>query len=108
MKPVVKISTIQFRMLVILYTIGSTIVIAPAAMTVDSKQTAWITAILGVVCGFVLVKVYIALGLLFKDKNLIEINEAVFGKYLGKGVSCLFVTSAVITCSRIYTMSGVF
>ncbi|MEK1830080.1 hypothetical protein AAAC51_16210 [Priestia megaterium] len=40
MKPVVKISTIQFRMLVMLYTIGSTIVIAPAAMTVDSKQTA--------------------------------------------------------------------
>lgn len=108
MKPVVKISTIQFRMLVMLYTIGSTIVIAPAAMTVDSKQTAWIPAILGVACGFVLVKVYIALGLLFKDKNLVEINDVVFGKYLGKGVSCLFVLSTVITCSRIVYYVGSF
>ena len=65
MKPVVKISTIQFRMLVMLYTIGSTIIVVPAAITADAHQDAWIAALFGVALGIGLVLLFTSLGKMF-------------------------------------------
>ncbi|MFP7732335.1 GerAB/ArcD/ProY family transporter [Priestia aryabhattai] len=54
-----KISPHQFRVLVILYSIGSTIIVVPAAMTAEAKQEAWLpySLIIGLIYPLVLLVV---------------------------------------------------
>ncbi|RBN39735.1 spore gernimation protein, partial [Priestia megaterium] len=51
----INISAAQFRKLVTLYSIGSTIIVVPAAITADAHQDAWIAALFGVALGIGLV-----------------------------------------------------
>ncbi|TYR80507.1 GerAB/ArcD/ProY family transporter [Priestia megaterium] len=103
-----KISETQFRILVILYSIGDTILVVPGSMTADSKQMAWLPAILGVVIGVVLVWLYSAIGSLFPHKTLVELNEKILGKWLGKMISLLFVASTFLFCSQLLFYVGSF
>ncbi|MED3940659.1 GerAB/ArcD/ProY family transporter [Priestia megaterium] len=50
-----KLSAAQFRILVIFNSLGDTILVVPGSLTADSKQEAWIPAILGVGVGVLLV-----------------------------------------------------
>ncbi len=51
----INISAAQFRKLVTLYSIRSTIIVVPAAITADAHQDAWIAALFGVASGIGLV-----------------------------------------------------
>ncbi|MCY9667431.1 GerAB/ArcD/ProY family transporter [Paenibacillus alginolyticus] len=44
----VKISVRQFAVLVMIYTIGTTILVIPSGLAADAKQDAWLAAIIGV------------------------------------------------------------
>ncbi|WP_424767392.1 GerAB/ArcD/ProY family transporter [Paenibacillus sp. sgz302251] len=85
------ISLHQFTVLVIMFGVGSSILVAPASLAAAAKQDAWISSFIGVVVGFLPIIVYIALANLFPRQTLIEINESVFGKWLGKLISFLYV-----------------
>jgi spore germination protein KB len=95
------LSAAQFRILVIFYSLGDTILVVPGSLTADSKQEAWIPAILGVGVGVFLVWMYIKLSSLYPNKTLMELNEAILGKWLGKFVSLLFVASTLLFCSQV-------
>jgi spore germination protein KB len=82
-----KISARQFAILVILFSIGTTILVIPGVMAQVVKQDAWIAAVIGTGIGLLLVALYIAVGRMFPTKTLVEINETLFGKWLGKAVS---------------------
>ncbi|SDI02379.1 GerAB/ArcD/ProY family transporter [Alteribacillus bidgolensis] len=88
-----KISASQFMILVILFTVGSAILIVPSGLVSDAKQDAWLAAIFGIGIGVCLVILYIALGSLFPDMTLIEVHEKLLGKWLGKAVSLFFITT---------------
>ncbi|KNH16495.1 spore gernimation protein [Priestia megaterium] len=103
-----KLSAAQFRILVIFYSLGDTILVVPGSLTADSKQEAWIPAILGVGVGVLLVWMYIKLSSLYPNKTLIELNEAILGKWLGKFVSLLFVASTLLFCSQVLFYVGSF
>lgn len=83
------ISPRQFLMIVILYTIGSAILIVPSTLALYAKQDAWIAAIVGGVAGFFVIWLFIALGSLFPSMTLFEINEKLLGKWPGKLLSLL-------------------
>jgi spore germination protein KB len=86
-----KISIRQFQLLVILYTIGTTILVIPSALAADAKQDAWIAAIAGVCLGLFIVWLYTKLGQMMKEMNLVEYSRAVLGNILGSVVAMIFV-----------------
>jgi len=92
-----KISVRQFMVLVTLYTIGSAILVIPSAIAAYAKQDAWIAAIVGVGAGLLLVWLYLAVGNLFPHMTLMELNEKLLGKWLGKTVSLLFTTTLFVS-----------
>ncbi len=96
-----KISPNQFKILVILCFISTSILLTPAGLTVHAKQDAWIAAIIGSVIGLVLVWFYSSVGSLFEDMSLIEYTEKVLGKWIGKIVAILFVFFLYYNCSAI-------
>ncbi|MGN7397995.1 GerAB/ArcD/ProY family transporter [Peribacillus frigoritolerans] len=86
-----KISAGQFTILVILFTIGTTILVLPGMLAQEVKQDAWIVPVIGTGIGLLLVALYIAIGRMFPTMTLVEINETLLGKWLGKVISLTFV-----------------
>ena len=87
----IKISIRQFTVLVMFYTIGTTILVIPSSLAADAEQNAWIAAIVGWLLGLFVVGLYILLSKQFPAMTLIEYTEKIFGKWLGKLISLLFV-----------------
>lgn len=85
-----KIDISQFTILVITFTIGSSILYIPAVLIDKAKQDAWISALLALVVGMLMVLLYNSLSKRFPDKNFAEYSEEILGKWLGKVVNFLF------------------
>lgn len=85
-----KISASQFTILVALYSIGSAILIVPSGMTFYAKQDAWLSAIIGIAIGLGLVWIHYKVGNTFPSLNLVQLNEKLLGKWLGKTVAFVF------------------
>ncbi|MED4753493.1 endospore germination permease [Brevibacillus choshinensis] len=104
----VKITVRQMMIITMLFTIGTTILVAPSTMASASGQDAWISASLGTGAGLGLGWLYTSLGLLYPANNLLEINELVLGKWLGKFVSILFVFTMFLFSSQVLYYIGNF
>ncbi|MGF9822477.1 GerAB/ArcD/ProY family transporter [Brevibacillus agri] len=104
----VTISNRQMMIITALFCIGTTILVAPSTLAADAKQDAWICAILGNVVGYGLAWLYIAVGLLYPNQNLLEINERVLGKWLGWAVSLLFLFTMLLASSQVLFYIGNF
>lgn len=85
-----KISIRQFTLLVVIFTIGSSILVAPSGLAAEAKQDAWIAAIAGLLLSMPLIYLYNALGCRFPKLTLAEYSEHILGKWLGKLVALLF------------------
>ncbi|RRN71199.1 spore gernimation protein [Peribacillus simplex] len=103
-----KISTRQFAIIVILFSIGTTILVIPGIMAQEVKQDAWIAAVFGIGIGLLLVALYIAVGRMFPTMTLVEINETLFGKWIGKAVSLSFVLFSLYSTSELLLYVGNF
>ncbi|WP_248928069.1 GerAB/ArcD/ProY family transporter [Paenibacillus hamazuiensis] len=108
MNEISKISVRQFTILVMFYTIGTTILVIPSTLAADAKQDAWIASIAGVGLGMLLVLLYNKIGMLFPDKTLVEYNEKLFGKWAGKIVSLPFVFFGFVGASTLLFYMGNF
>ncbi|QXM06370.1 GerAB/ArcD/ProY family transporter [Crassaminicella indica] len=71
-----------------LFIIGSSIVLATAG---EAKKDLWIAIILSIISAIPIVLVHSSLLVLFPGKDLYDILEIVFGKFVGKGISILFI-----------------
>ncbi|TFB22157.1 spore gernimation protein [Filobacillus milosensis] len=85
-----KINSRQFTLLVIMFTVGSSIIIIPSALVNESRQDGWISAILAMIIGLLLVWVYTTIGKRYSGKSLPLIIEQVMGKKLGKLIILLY------------------
>ncbi|MEC0182039.1 endospore germination permease [Paenibacillus peoriae] len=92
----VKISARQLMILTILFTIGSTILIIPSGMALVAKQDAWIATLVGIGFGLLMVYLYIKITDLYPQMTLVEIMEALLGKWLGKATVLLLLTGLFI------------
>ncbi|PEZ74708.1 endospore germination permease [Bacillus sp. AFS017274] len=104
----VKISPRQFCILVILFSIGTTILIIPAAIIKTAQQDAWISALLGIGLGLLLVALIITLANRYPNMTLVEINEKLLGRWLGKTVSLAFVFFSFISAAGLLFQVGTF
>jgi spore germination protein KB len=102
------ISGSQFAVLVLLNTIGSTILIVPAGLASEAKQDAWIPAFLGVVMGLLVITLYNALGNLYPRMTLVEYCETILGKWSGTTVSIGFIYFSFIGATTLIWLMGNF
>ncbi|RAK22281.1 spore germination protein KB [Anoxybacillus vitaminiphilus] len=102
------ISIQQFFILVVYFIIGSTVIIIPSFLALKAKQDAWISAIITIVLGVLLVWMYDVIIKEFPDDTLIEISEKVLGKWLGKIASLIYVTYFIFLTSLIIRTIGEF
>ncbi|RRJ63479.1 spore gernimation protein [Paenibacillus oralis] len=89
----VHISVRQLTIVTIFFTVGSAILITPSGMAQLAKQDAWIAGLIGIGAGLLIVWFMSKLVSLYPQKNLTEILETLLGKWVGKIVSLLFITS---------------
>ncbi|TQR18634.1 spore gernimation protein [Psychrobacillus soli] len=108
MLPTVKINSYQFLVLSILFSIGTSILIVPSALATNSKQDAWIAAIIGTGIGLLIVWLYTKMGLWFPNLTFVQMNETLFGKWVGKAFSFLFVCMTLLYTAILLYNSGAF
>lgn len=89
-----RISARQYMILVILFAIGSTILVAPSALAASAKQDAWISVLIGTVAGTLLVLLYARVASLAPSLTMVELTERVLGKWGGKAVSLWFLATS--------------
>ncbi|MDQ0877173.1 hypothetical protein QFZ77_005832 [Paenibacillus sp. V4I3] len=77
----------QFMIIVILYAIGTAILVIPASVAAEVKQDAWMPQMVSIAMGVVLIWLYIFISKKFPQCSIFEINEKVFGKWLGKFIT---------------------
>lgn len=83
------ISSRQFMCIVMLFCIGSAILIVPATVASYAKQDAWIATIIGGAATLGIIWLYMAVGSINPTMTLIELNDKLLGKPFGKLVSLL-------------------
>jgi spore germination protein KB len=86
----IQISPRQLMILVLLYSVGTVILHTPSPIAAFAKQDAWLAVILGTAAGLMLVWLYIKVAHLFPNLTLDQINEKVFGKWIGKLINFSF------------------
>jgi spore germination protein KB len=102
------ISGSQFAVLVLLNTIGSTILIVPAGLASEAKQDAWIPAVLGVGMGLLVISLYNALGNMYSQMTLVEYCKTILGKWTGTTVSIGFIYFSFIGATTLVWLMGNF
>ncbi|SFQ04070.1 spore germination protein KB [Psychrobacillus psychrotolerans] len=103
-----KVTPFQFLVLVIFFTVGSSILYIPSTLTIAVKQDAWIAALIGNLLGLVVIWFFTTISLWFPKLTYIEINEKIFGKFLGKSISILFVLMTLLYASALIAQSSIF
>ncbi|WP_313894092.1 endospore germination permease [Psychrobacillus sp.] len=104
----VKISSYQFLVLVILFTIGTSILILPSDLAENAKQDAWIAAIIGTGIGLLIIWLFTKIGFWFPKLTYVQVNELLFGKWIGKALSLLFVFATFLFTATLMYYSGTF
>lgn len=103
-----KIAARQFRVLVTLFTIGTSILVAPAILAAEAKQDAWIVVILGMVVGGLIIWLVSTIALFFPKMTFVQIIENLFGTLFGKCIAFIFLLLQIISSSELLYYSGTF
>lgn len=103
-----KINSYQFLVLVIFFTIGTSILIIPSDLASQAKQDAWLGAIVGTGIGLLIIWLYCTIAHWFPHLTFVQINEKILGKWIGKTVSVLFVFMAFFYSAALMYQSGSF
>lgn len=98
----------QFNILVILYTVGTTILITPAGLASTMKQDAWMIPILALAPGLVLVWLFNKVSRQTPNATLVEICESVLGPWTGAVVSILFALFSFLAAAMVLFDVGRF
>ncbi|MCL1697023.1 endospore germination permease [Lysinibacillus sp. BPa_S21] len=102
------ISSRQFMIITLLFSIGTAILIIPSTVTSESKQDAWIVAIIGVAISLLLVKLFVALGNRTPTQTFIEANETILGRFFGKITALGFISLTLLSAGELLFFIGAF
>ena len=83
-----RISHRQLMVIVFGFTIGTSLILNPVLIV---GHDAWLTLLTGMAEGLVFAFVFSTLAMRFKGKNLVEINNLIFGSFLGKIVTLAYL-----------------
>ncbi|MFD0710340.1 endospore germination permease [Paenibacillus sp. GCM10027626] len=95
----VKISSRQLKILAALVTIGDSILVLPSVPAMEAKRDAWVSAIIGLAIGLLIVWLLVAVSKLSPKLSLVQLNEHVFGKWIGGVFSIAFLFYILLSLS---------
>ncbi|WP_407270531.1 endospore germination permease [Radiobacillus sp. PE A8.2] len=87
----VKISGRQFTILVFMNVLGTAIIIGPSIATSFGKENGWISVFIATLIGIGIVLIYNQLFKINEKKDLFQLMEFVYGKWIGKVISLVFI-----------------
>ncbi|GAB0167787.1 endospore germination permease [Lysinibacillus sp. CTST325] len=102
------ISSRQFMIITLLFSIGTAILILPASVTIEAKQDAWIAAIIGVVLSLPVIKLFVTVGKQTPTLTFVEANEKILGRFFGKFTSIGFILIALLSAGELLYFIGIF
>ncbi|MFJ7980034.1 endospore germination permease [Lysinibacillus xylanilyticus] len=102
------ISSRQFMIITLLFSIGTAILILPASVASEAKQDAWIAAIIGVVLSLPIIKLFVAFGNTTSTLTFVEANEKILGRFFGKFTSIGFILIALLSAGELLYFIGIF
>ncbi|MFJ7733392.1 endospore germination permease [Lysinibacillus sp. NPDC097231] len=102
------ISSRQFMIITLLFSIGTAILIIPASVTSEAKQDAWIAAIIGVVLSLPIVKLFVTLGNRTPTLTFVEANEKILGRFFGKFTIIGFILISLLSAGELLYFIGIF
>ena len=102
------ISSRQFMIITLLFSIGTAILFLPASVTIEAKQDAWIAAIIGVVLSLPLIKLFVAFGNRTPTLTFVEANEKILGRFFGKFTSIGFILICLLSAGELLYFIGLF
>lgn len=103
-----KISHRQLTVLTLLYTIGTSILIAPSILAVFSRQDGWIACLLGIGGNLLAILIYSMLAKRYPALTPAEFSEKILGKWLGKAVSLFFLSFIFLLSAFLLRVVGNF
>ncbi|QQK75229.1 endospore germination permease [Salicibibacter cibarius] len=103
-----KISLRQFSVLVILITVGGSMINAPAFIAAYAKQDAWLVPFIGMGVGLLMAWLYTSLKSMFPDQTLVEYSERILGKWMGKALSLVFILHFFVTSALLLRLGSDF
>jgi spore germination protein KB len=104
-----KINPAEFQVLVITFTIGSAILVAPAPLAATAKQDAWISGVLTLFISIFFIFIFNQLSSFYPSMTYVEYSEKILGKWLGKITSLFFLFYVyLITCGQVRDMGDFF
>jgi len=103
-----KINVLQMGVLVFFFVVGDMILVLPSAAAVASMQDSWICGIVGIPIGVSLAAMLFALYRSFPDKNIIQLNRMLLGKWFGGAVSLLILLYFILNGASIVREVGDF
>ncbi|KRE99366.1 spore gernimation protein [Paenibacillus sp. Soil766] len=103
-----KIGVHQFTILAILFTVGSSILIAPAGIAHEAKQDAWIASLVGLIGGLLMVMLYNLITTRFPKTTFVHYSQEILGKWLGRSISFLYFCYFFILAALVLRNIGDF
>ncbi|MFB6800512.1 GerAB/ArcD/ProY family transporter [Peribacillus butanolivorans] len=104
-----KIGSRQLTILVILYTVGDSILVIPSIVASEAKQNGWVYGIFSVaIAPLLVVFLYDALRKCYPDLTLVEYSQKILGKWLGIAISLLFISYFFISTATYLREIGDF
>ncbi len=98
----------QFTILVALITIGDSILILPAIPALEAKQDAWLSGIVGLLIGLLVVYLIGTVGRLYPRLNLVEYNTKILGAWIGTAASLFFLAYIFFNATALVRVLGDF
>ncbi|EPY04369.1 spore germination protein [Paenibacillus alvei TS-15] len=95
------ISIRQLTILTALFIIGSAILIIPSSLAEEARQDGWLSALLSLGLGLLVIPLYSALCRRYPGQSIAEYCELILGKVLGKAVSLCFIIGFALTTAAL-------
>jgi len=86
-----KISSFQLAIIMFQFVLSSTVLLMPSITTRLSEKDMWLTPLIGMAVGYLVVWLAYQLFKLSPEGSIVRLMESLFGTYLGKAVSILFI-----------------
>ncbi|WP_070121004.1 GerAB/ArcD/ProY family transporter [Bacillus marinisedimentorum] len=104
----IHISPFQFTLLVFMFVTGSSILLTPLPLIKAAKQDAWIAAVAGVLMGLAVIALYIYIGKSYPGKTFFEFIDEIFGKFLGKVITGMYLFFVFLLSAQVLSNLGDF
>lgn len=100
-----RISSRELLVIAFVFTIGSSILLNPSVLV---GRNAWLVILAGMLEGLFFAFIFTTLAMRFKGKNLVEINNLIFGSILGKVISLAYLGYFLLVGSLALRTFGAF